>query len=66
MMALIIIIPLAVLIGYRIGQQNTWVWWHGPVAAVIVIPLAYLIGFNATLSVIAPLCLVGGFLASRI
>jgi len=66
MISFVITIPLAVLIGYRIGQQNRWDNWHGPAAALITIPLAYLIGFNATLSVTAPLSLAGGFLAARI
>ena len=65
MLDLILVSPLALFIGYRVGLQNRWLWWHGPMAAVIVIPVALFIGFNATLSVTAPLCLAVGFIAAQ-
>jgi len=56
----------AIFVGYRIGRQNRWDKWHGPVAALIVMPVALLSGFDMTLSFTTPLCLAVGFLTSRV
>ena len=56
----------AIFIGYRIGLQDCWDIWHGPVAALIVMPVAYLIGFDPTFSVVGSIGLGAGFLMARV
>jgi len=56
---------MALIIGHWVGRVSHWSSWQAPFASIIVIPLAIDLGFNVTLSVIAPLCLAGGFLVAR-
>lgn len=57
---------VAVWLGFLVGRQTRWAVWHGPVGAALVIPLAIAVGSDPLLSIVAPVCLGGGFLIARV